>query len=157
MECELLGVVFEIEHFKHFTFGRKTHIITDHKPLLPLFQKLITNTTPRLSRYFLRVSEFDVQLHYQPRSRMKLSDALSRQSSHNTDAGNHSKVKGLNISVTEIDVDVSEYKLNNAHEETPKDDTTQTLIKHILEGWPENQDKCSDSIKEFHLFFMSCL
>ena len=29
---EFLDVVFGIEHFKHFTFGRKTHIITDHKP-----------------------------------------------------------------------------------------------------------------------------
>ena len=39
IERELLGVVFGIEHFKHFTFGRKMYVITDHKPLLPLFQK----------------------------------------------------------------------------------------------------------------------
>ena len=34
-ERELLGVVFGVEHFKHFTYGHCTHIITDHKPLLP--------------------------------------------------------------------------------------------------------------------------
>ena len=27
IECEMLGVVFSILHFKHFTFGRKVHII----------------------------------------------------------------------------------------------------------------------------------
>ena len=124
--------MFGIEHFKHFTFGRKTHIITDHKPLLPLFQKSITYPTPRLSRFLLKASKFHVQLHYQPRSRMKLSDALSRQSRHNKDAGNHSKVKGLNISVHEIDVDVSECKLNNIHEKTQKDDTMQNLFKDIF-------------------------
>ena len=106
MECETLGVVFVIDHFKHFTFGRKIHIITDHKPLLPLFQKSDTNTTPRLSNFLLRVSKFNMQLHCQPGSRIKLSDTLSRQSSHNTDARYCSKVKGLNISVHEIVVDV---------------------------------------------------
>ena len=82
----------------------------------------------------LRVSKFDVQFHYQPRSRMKVSDILSRQCSYNTDAGNCSKVKGLNISVHEIDVDVAECKLNNICEDTQKDDTMQILIKHILEA-----------------------
>ena len=41
IERELLGIVFGIENFKHFTFGRKPHIITDHKPLLPLFKNLL--------------------------------------------------------------------------------------------------------------------
>ena len=71
IEREFLGVMFGIEHFKHFTFGRKTHIITDHKPLLPLFQISLTNTTLYLSRLLHCVSEYDVTLHYQPRSRMK--------------------------------------------------------------------------------------
>ena len=30
---ELLGVVFSLETLKHFTSGRQTNIITDHKPL----------------------------------------------------------------------------------------------------------------------------
>ena len=38
IERELLDALLGIEHFKHFTFGKKTHIITDHKPLLPLFK-----------------------------------------------------------------------------------------------------------------------
>ena len=84
---------------------------------------------------------------------MKLSDALSRQSSHNTDDGNHCEVKGLNISVHEIDTDVSGYELDNIGEENQKDDTIWFLIKHILEGWPENQDKCQDSIKQFYSFY----
>ena len=106
-EREFLGVVFGIEHFKHFTFGRKTRIITDHKPLLPLFQKSLTNTTPHLSRLLLHVSEFHVQLHYQPRSRIKLSDALSRPSNHSTDAGNKTDIKGLNVSICELDTYIS--------------------------------------------------
>ena len=29
----LLGLLFTVTHFKHFTFGRLAHVITDHKPL----------------------------------------------------------------------------------------------------------------------------
>ena len=39
IECELLGLLFAVTHFKHFTYGRLVHIITDHKPLVSLFRK----------------------------------------------------------------------------------------------------------------------
>ena len=101
-ERELLGIVFGIEHFKNFTFGRKTHIVIDNKELLPLFQKPFTNTILHLSRLLFCVSEYDVQLHYQPGSRMELSDALTRWSNHSTDAG------GLNFFIHKLDTDISE-------------------------------------------------
>ena len=39
---------------------------------------------------------------------MKLSDALSKQSNDSTDAGNKTEIKGLNVSIHEVDTDVSE-------------------------------------------------
>ena len=30
IECELLGLLFAITYFKHFTYGRLVHVITDH-------------------------------------------------------------------------------------------------------------------------------
>ena len=91
-------------------------------------------------------------LHYQSRSKMQLSYALSRQSNHSTDAGNKTEIKGLNISIHEVGTDISERKLNNICKETQKDETMQILIRHILEGWPESQEKCPDSIKDFYSF-----
>ena len=46
IEHELLGAMFAIETFKHFTYGRLTNIITDHKPLTSLFTKCLANTPP---------------------------------------------------------------------------------------------------------------
>ena len=40
IEHEMFGVVFSVLHFKHFTYGRQIHIITDHKPLITLFAKI---------------------------------------------------------------------------------------------------------------------
>ena len=39
---------------------------------------------------------------------MYLSDALSRLSSHNTKQGKQTEIKGLNISVHDVETDVSE-------------------------------------------------
>ena len=53
IEHKLLGTMFAIETFKHFTYGRLTSIITDHKPLTSLFTKCLANTSPRLSHMLL--------------------------------------------------------------------------------------------------------
>ena len=53
IEQELLDVLFCVLHFKHFTYGQKVHIITDHKPLVSPFRKSLTSASPRLSRMLL--------------------------------------------------------------------------------------------------------
>ena len=37
IKWELLGVIFAVTHFKHFTYGRPVTIISDHKPLVILY------------------------------------------------------------------------------------------------------------------------
>ena len=51
IEHELLGAVFTIETFKHFSYGRLTNIITDHKPLTSLFTKCPANTSRKVISY----------------------------------------------------------------------------------------------------------
>ena len=46
IECELLGVLFTITHFKHFTNRHTVHVITDHKPLVSLFKKSLVDASP---------------------------------------------------------------------------------------------------------------
>ena len=46
IEREMLEVVFSILHFKHFTFGQKVHVITDHKPLITLFGRIYMPPLP---------------------------------------------------------------------------------------------------------------
>ena len=43
---------------------------------------------------------------------MYLSDALSRLSSHNTKQGKQTEIKGLNISVHDVETDVKDSTLN---------------------------------------------
>ena len=47
------------------------------------------------------------------------------------DAGKRTEIKGLNVSMHEVDTDISERKLNNICEDTQKDGSMQILIRHI--------------------------
>ena len=69
IERELLGVVFFLETLKHLTSGRQTNIITDHKPFTSLFLKCFANTSPRLARMMLRISDYDANVLYQKGSK----------------------------------------------------------------------------------------
>ena len=60
IEREMLGVVFSMLHFKHCTYGRQIHIITDHKLLITLFAKNLATTSPRLSRMLIKILDYVV-------------------------------------------------------------------------------------------------
>ena len=73
----MLGIVFSILHFKHFTFGWNIHIITDHKPLIMLFEKILHATSPRLNQMLVQILDYNIEFHHQKGSMMHLSDALN--------------------------------------------------------------------------------
>ena len=77
---------------------------------------------------------------------MKLSNALSRQSSHNTKEGNNTEVKGLDISIHELEADVTDHKLEKIYIATYGDAELQMLIKNIIKGWPDTCDQCPEPI-----------
>ena len=124
IERELLGVLFSVLHFKHFTYGCKVHIITDHKPLVSLFRKNLTSASPRLSRMLLHILDYQLDVMYQPGPKMHLSDALSRLTSHN----NNSKaepIKGLDVTVHDVQIFTEISPLSLAK------------IKHVTENDPD--------------------
>ena len=53
IEHELLGVLFAITHFKHFTYDCTVCVITDHKPLVFLFKKSLVDASPCLTHMLL--------------------------------------------------------------------------------------------------------
>ena len=120
--------------------------------MLPIFEKSPTNKTPHLSRLLLCISEYDLKLHYQPDSKVKFSDALSRQSSYNTKDGNNTAVKALDISIHTLEAEVTGHKLEKTCITTQSDTDLQMLIKHMIEGWPHTHDQCLELIHDYFTF-----
>ena len=152
IERELLGVVFSLETFKHFTSGRKTNIITDHKPLTSLFSKCLVNTSPRLVRMMLCICDYDANVLYQKGSKMFLSDALSLLSSHNRRKGKQSEIKGLDISVHDVETDVHETTLDKICNHSKTDSTLSLVIQYVLDGWPGNANECAEPAQAYFTY-----
>ena len=78
IEKELLAIVFAVEKFEHYIYGRHTVVHSDHRPLQSIFDKPISMTTARLQRMLIRLTKFDLEIVYQPGKYMHVADALSR-------------------------------------------------------------------------------
>ena len=101
IERELLGLLFAITHFKHFTYGRLVHVITDHKPLVSLFRKSLVGSSPRLTRMLMQLLDYTLDVRYQPGAQMHLSDAISRLLTHDNNTGK--TIENLDVSVHSIE------------------------------------------------------
>ena len=154
IKCEMFRVVFSVLHFKHFTYGRHTNIIIDHKPLITLFSKNLATTSQRLSRILIKILDYVLVLHHQEGSKMHLSDAISKLRVHDSDAAK-SKAKliaDFNISIHEIS-EITRFKsptLQDIKEETIRDCQLTKLTTCIVDGFLKHKHEC---IEDIHSFF----
>ena len=152
IERELLGVVWAIQHFNHYTFANKINIISDHKPLQPLFSgKSLTSCSPRTARLLLKVIDRDVRFFYQQGPSMYLSDPLSRLSSHNIQDGNKEEVQGLKVNICDI-TSVKNVTLDQFKEHTASDEDFQLLKMYVMHGWPSAQQDCVEQLRSYFTF-----
>ena len=152
IERELLGVVWAIQHFNHYTFANKINIISDHKPLQPLFSgKALTSCSPRTARLLLKIIDRDVRFFYQQGPSMHLADPLSRLSTHNTEDGNKEEVQGLKVNICDI-TSVRNVTLDQFKEHTDIDEDFRLLKMYVMHGWPSAQQDCVKQLRSYYTF-----
>ena len=79
-ERETLGVVWGLERFNYYIFGKRCTVNTDHKPLESIFKKRLSSCPPRLQRFLMRALKYDVTVDYVKGPDVPIADALSRVS-----------------------------------------------------------------------------
>ena len=75
IEKELLAIVFSMEKYEHYVYGRKVIVESDQKPLEIIHKNCLTSAPKRLQRMLLRLQKFDIQ--YKPGLQLYMADALS--------------------------------------------------------------------------------
>lgn len=76
IERELLAVVWGVEHFRPYLFGRRFKIFSDHRPLQWLFS--IKEPSSKLFKWRTKLSAYDFEIEYKKGLLNTNVDALSR-------------------------------------------------------------------------------
>ena len=75
---EALSIVFALEKFHQYTFGRKTVVESDHEPLEMIILKPLCRAPKRLQGMLMRILQYDVHIKHKKGSEMLIADTLSR-------------------------------------------------------------------------------
>ncbi|KAD4889014.1 hypothetical protein E3N88_21087 [Mikania micrantha] len=93
-DLELGAVVFALKIWRHYLYGTKCVVFTDHKSLQHIFDQKELNTRQR--RWAELLSDYDCEIRYHPGKANVVADALSRK--------DHSKSIHLRSIQTQTDI-----------------------------------------------------
>ncbi|GFX81734.1 transposon Tf2-8 polyprotein [Trichonephila clavipes] len=137
IEKELMAVIYGLEHFNYYTYGRIDTVQTDHKPILGLSKKPYDTIYPRLQRMLLRLNKYNIQLEYVPGNDLVIADALSRAQS-TTD--NFDEVLGQEATVRiNLLTQASPTKWEEIASLTAGDTEMQDVLFHINNSFPQKK------------------
>ncbi|WVZ80919.1 hypothetical protein U9M48_028353, partial [Paspalum notatum var. saurae] len=77
-DLELAAVVHALKIWRHYLFGNRCEIYTDHKSLKYIFTQNELNMRQR--RWLELIKDYDLEIHYHPGKANVVADALSRKS-----------------------------------------------------------------------------
>lgn len=147
IERELLAIVWAVQNFRPYLYGRPFTIISDHKPLVWVFN--IKDPSSRLMRWRLKLEEYDYKVIYKPGAYNTNADALSRIPIRDCLAITRSKTKTNPISnINSIPNTSSTSKLNQSLNSIPN-----SIIQDTENSTPQevsDEDTIKTIIKEFH-------
>lgn len=135
---ELLAIVFSLEKFYKYVYGKKITIFTDHKPLLAIVKKgtYLPMVATRVHRYLFRLMPFDVEIFYKPGKSNNLADFASRfPISADLSQEDREEEQRYEINLIEDNQNID---LKLMAEYTAQDNLLMKLKEYIIKGWPEN-------------------
>lgn len=146
IEKELLAIVFSLEKFNHYTYGRHVKVQSDHKPLEAILRKPLASAPRRLQGMMMRLQKYSFDVRYERGKNMHLADTLSRAYLPTTEHPSGAEFENINAASF---LPVSEAKLREIQKATAEDTTLQALKDTILNGWPEERKNIPPEITAY--------
>jgi hypothetical protein len=134
IEKEALSIAFALERFHQYTFGRKTVIENDHKPLESIVKKPLHRAPKRLQNLLMRILNYDTEIVWRPGKDMHIADMLSRSYPEQSEPSEHTE----NVNMVDFLV-MGDSRLEKIRQQTSADESLQILKSVIQNGWPENR------------------
>ena len=143
----MLAIVFALEKWHHFVFGRQVIIRSDHKPLEAITKKPLDRAPKRLQGMLLRSLAYDIEVQYSPGHTQHLADMMSRSYLPADGQGTCNEFEFVNAVQF---LPIGQGKLQKFRVETEQDDTLQSLKTTILKGWPEDKSNVPSQLAPYY-------
>ena len=163
IEKETLAILFGLEKFHTYVYGREIKVETDHKPLISIFSKAMHNAPRRLQRMMLRMQHYNFQLVFKPGSEVIVADALSRAYpvSCNADQSQifNEELAMLSDTVRDLQnneslqyIVASESLKQKLEHASQNDYIIKALSQYIVTGWPDSAADLPAELRDFYNF-----
>ena len=152
IEKELLAVVFALERFHQYTYGKTVDVESDHKPLEAITQKALCHAPPRLQHMLLRLQKYDFILRYKPGKDLNIADTLSRAyiPDGSSDRMEEELTSAVNLVISNIPV--TDKRMQEIRDGTKNDKSLRILQRMILNGWPDSHSQIPEEVRLYWNF-----
>ena len=133
IEKETLAIVFALEHFHQYTYGRATLVQSDHKPLESILKKPLSKAPLRLQRMLLHLHNYDPVVTWIPGHKMLIADTLSRAC---VPAAKVRQQIFARVNAVH-NIDLEPIEIHEMQRATTADSTLQSLLDTVTSGWPD--------------------
>ncbi|CAM4801383.1 unnamed protein product, partial [Rotaria magnacalcarata] len=143
IEKEALSIIYGVRKFHQYLAGRSFELITDHRPLLTIFNPakgIPISTANRLQRWAISLMGYTYTIRYKPTRDHANADALSRLPAGPDDTFVDQEALQINYIQSQI---MEEYPVDAdlVQLATGKDEILQLVKKFTLTKWPNSFSK----------------
>ena len=152
IEKETLVILYSMEKFHQYTFGRHAKVYSDHKPLRAIQRKPLHKVPKRLQDMMIQLQICDTEIIYFKGKEMHLADALSRAYLPLKDNINNTK-QAISEKINMCSyLPIRDERLRQIHRATEGEESLQLLRRVIFTGWPDPKDHIpAQVIPYFHV------
>ena len=150
IEKEILRVVWRLEKFHYFTYGKHCTLCTDHKLLESIFRKKFIHCPTILQRLLIRPLKYDATGKYVKGPEVPITDSPSRvipQPCMKADQSHQAYIHHITRTLPALPI-----KLHQIREETAKDNTLALLRDTIYESSPNHRSESPQPLCNFWNF-----
>ena len=142
----MLAIVFLLEKFNQYTFGRRIYVYSDRKPPETILKKRLAVAPQRLQGMMKRLQKYNFDVICEHVKNMHIADMLYRV--YLPTAGDYEDHEFEQINMASY-LHITEARLAEIKRETGADLTLQKLKSVVTQGWPDNRQKLEKEERSF--------
>jgi len=144
IEKETLALMYGLERFNRYTYGRNVVVHNDHSPLEFILKKPLSQVPKRLQALIMRLHKYDITFQYVPGLSLVLADTLSRAFLTQRNSQEHC-VHAMNSGALP---DIPDQRLQEIRHATETNEARQ-LLQTIRNGWPPQRDQLPPRVRPY--------